>query len=80
VVPVLRRAHGTVDQHGCSADDLARGRDDLGEDITDHRPQQVPAASPSGTGQHAARGSGAAPPASRPPTASLTAMPLARHP
>jgi hypothetical protein len=28
VVPVPRRAHGTVDQHGCSADDLARGRDD----------------------------------------------------
>lgn len=48
VVPVPRRAHGTVDQHGSPADDLARGRDDLGKDITDHRPQQIPAATDRG--------------------------------
>ena len=48
VAPVPGRAHRAVDQHRSPSDDLAGVGYDLGQDVADHRSQQVPAAADGG--------------------------------
>jgi hypothetical protein len=57
VFPVPRRAHGAIDQHRSSPDDLARIGNDSSEDVSDDRAQQVPAAADCGLAdiEHRAR-------------------------
>ena len=46
--PVPGRAHRAIDQHRSPSDDLTRVGYDLGQDLTDHGSQQVPAAADGG--------------------------------